>query len=917
MSVDWVADLTADRSFSELDETDRIRKALGEQHAWLGSLLGHEGAVVDERWMWNPADGQLKIRLVARVSGKDAAAARGAAKALQDRLFAVPPQVGVSALSEAAITAAIDPFVPHRDGSAEIRKRTATAVPHRPDAGIDRYWAPHPFQVSDTDWSNLLHQISRLRQQVVLSVALESAVVDPGALADLDRLGTVFSRLARDGEMRSTGLYSGPLKLAPDLFAVDAQKIYADMARRYRDRVFRFRIAVASPEPLDDGFLHLVGATISPPDTSKDQTFLTRELSGDAHLVVRPRSHDEAIVFSENLSGIGLEAWGPNTVPAPFGRVASLAGLVDITEATAAFRLPVASNGVLPVFPVRRPAFAVRVDLSTGGSDVDLGEQLVGGVPEGRVGMPLDDLTMHAFVVGTTGSGKTSTVIKLLDEVWRVHGVPFMVIEPINSSGDDYRWLLGRQGFEQAIVVMAGDDAIAPLRINPFQVPSQVRVGEHVANLLACFDAAFGLWDPLPAIYRRALEQTYLEAGWSLDDVGGDSAVWPSLQDFVEEMYVATEGLEYAGEARSNILAASRVRVEQLRNGPARSVFDCVRSTPLRDLLGRPAIVELARVGAGNEQELALVIAMLLNSFAELRRSLEPSRRLTHLIVVEEAHKLLRSPQQGSANSEIKGDASGAAARLFASLLAEIRKYGQGIVIADQDPAKLVPDAYKNTNLKVMHRLPHADDRRLVGASMQFDEDHEREAAALLRHHAFVHAEGFDRPALVRIPNIRESDPRELPGDAVIRERYAVARSLSPSLEASVAPYAECAGCPARCLYRSRAFALSASRTTAKGFTELMAAWKPEMPADAKEVWWQRLDEFLVGLVSTRGGLDSGGALSLEGCLLMHLLRGLYRNGRDPWIRRWRARHELSGTPGAETANAWTTQKAGEEPGGI
>jgi len=897
VSVEWAADLTADRSFSELDEPSRVRKALAEQQAWLESLLGQEGVILDARWLWRPNQSQLRLRLLARVQRHDVETARAAAIALLDRISAVPPQVGLGPLSDAEIASSINPFVPHREGSAEIRKRTASAVPHRPDAGMDKYWAPHPFHVSGTDWSSLLHQISRLRQDVVLSIALEPATADPRALADLDRLGTVFSRLARDGEMHTTGLYSGPQKLAPDLFAVDAQRIYADLARRYRDRVFRFRIAVASPEPLDDGFLHLVGATISPPDISRDQTFLTRELSGDAHLVVRPNSDEENAAFARNLVGLGVEAWGHDQAPEPFGRVASLAGLVDVMEASAAFRLPVASNGVLPAFPVRRPAFAVRVEVSTRGSTVDLGEQVVGGVSESRVGIPLDDLTMHAFVVGTTGSGKTSTVIKLLDEAWRTHRIPFLVIEPVNSSGDDYRWFLGRAGFEDALFLTAGDDVVAPLRINPFQVPPRVRVGEHIANLLACFDAAFGLWDPLPAIYRRALEQTYLEAGLALDDLGEDSAAWPTLEEFVGEMHVATEGLDYAGEIRSNIMAASRVRVEQLRNGPARSVFDCIRSTPLADLLGRPAVIELARVGAGNEQELALVIAVLLNSIAELRRSREPSRTLTHLIVVEEAHKLLRSPEQNTGSGEIKGDASGAAARLFASLLAEIRKYGQGLVIADQDPAKLVPDAYKNTNLKVMHRLPHADDRRLVGASMRFDEDHEREAAALVRHHAFVHAEGFDRPALVRVPNIREEDPRELPGDDIIHDRYMAARARSRPLDDSVAPYAECDGCSARCQHRSRAFALSASRSASGGFADLMATWNPLAPADLKEIWWRQLDSFLTGLASARGTPDPRAAVDLQACLFMHLLRGLYRRGREPWIQRWRARYDLATLP--------------------
>ncbi len=902
VAVDWASDLTADRSYADLDEQGRIRKALAEQQAWLAGLVGQQGAIVEDRWIWNSEDNRLRLRLLLRVERRSVEEAQVAALSMMDRLSAAPSHVGTSPLSDFDVAAALDPFDPDPLGSAEIRKRTATARPQRPDAGMPLYWMPQPFHVAPVDWGNLFHQITRLRQPLVLSVALEPAIADPRVMAELDRLGTVFSRLARDGEMLSTGIYSGSRKLSPDAFAVDAQKVFADLSRRYRNRVFRFRVAVASPEPLDDGFLHVIGATITPPDDAKGETFLTRELSGDNHQIVRPASLDEFTVFTDNLRGLGLRNWGQNRAPEPFSRIASVAGLVDVTEASAAFRLPIAANGVLAGFPVRRPTFAVRVEVNADGPMLEIGDQMVGGVAEGPVGIPLNDLTMHAFVVGTTGSGKTSTVLKVLDDLWRIHHVPFLVIEPVNSSGDDYRWFLEREGFEDSLVLTAGDDAVAPLRVNPFEVPSGVRVGEHVANLLACFDAAFGLWDPLPAIYRIALEQTYLEAGWALDDVSDGVTDWPTLEHFVEEMRHATEDLEYAGEVRSNIIAASRVRVEQLQKGPARSVFDCQRSTPLELVLGRPAVIELSRVGAGNDQELALVMAILLNSIAERRRSLSPSRNLAHVIVVEEAHKLLRNPQPGSGGGEAKGDAAGAAAKLFANLLAEIRKYGQGLLIADQDPAKLVPDAYKNTNLKIMHRLPHEDDRKLVGASMRFDEDHDREAAALLRFHAFVHAEGFDRPALVRVENIRSTDQRELPADSVLTERFARAGAELPALAASVPPYAECEGCSAPCKYRSRGSAASATRSASSSFAELMGGWKPEASEKQKDAWWTGLDAFLEGLAGQRGGSDQEAKTDLQACVLMHLLRGLYQTDRLPWMRRWRSRHS-NVAPGSGVAS--------------
>jgi hypothetical protein len=85
-------------------------------------------------------------------------------------------------------------------------------------------------------------------------------------------------------------------------------------------------------------------------------------------------------------------------------------------------------------------------------------------------------------------------------------------------------------------------------------------------------------------------------------------------------------------------------------------------------------------------------------------------------------------------------------------MLAEIRAYGEGIVIAEQIPAKLVPDVVKNTALKVLHRLPAHDDRQVVGAAMNLDDDQSRQVVSLEPGVAAVFADGMDRPLRIRVP---------------------------------------------------------------------------------------------------------------------------------------------------------------------
>ena len=96
--------------------------------------------------------------------------------------------------------------------------------------------------------------------------------------------------------------------------------------------------------------------------------------------------------------------------------------------------------------------------------------------------------------------------------------------------------------------------------------------------------------------------------------------------------------------------------------------------------------------------------------------------RLRHLTVIEEAHRLLRQPAQGEG-----GGPAAHAVEMFAGLLAEIRAYGEGLVIAEQIPSKLIPDVIKNTAIKIVHRLPAKDDRDAVGATMNLTDEQSSE----------------------------------------------------------------------------------------------------------------------------------------------------------------------------------------------
>src|SRR5262249_53244934 len=150
---------------------------------------------------------------------------------------------------------------------------------------------------------------------------------------------------------------------------------------------------------------------------------------------------------------------------------------------------------------------------------------------------------------------------------------------------------------------------------------------------------------------------------------------------------------------------------------------------------------------------------------------------LRHLTVIEEAHRLLRRQETGT-----PAGAAAHAVEMFAGLLAEIRAYGEGLLIAEQIPDRLVQDVIKNTAVKITHRLPAADDREAVGATMNLTQAQNRFLVTLNPGEAAVFADGMDFPLLTRMPDgtAREA-AGESAGEAATASPAGVVRPRSPT----------------------------------------------------------------------------------------------------------------------------------------
>lgn len=407
----------------------------------------------------------------------------------------------------------------------------------------------------------------------------------------------------------------------------------------------------------------------------------------------------------------------------------------------------------LPGYEIRqRVSFGVS-PMSQGASDVvDVGVILKDGQRTGNwFSVPLNDWARHALVAGVSGSGKTNTCKSILFQCWHDHSVPWLVIEP--SIKSEYRTLLQSKIGADVRIFTLGDETGVPFRLNPLEVMPGIHVQTHIDALLALFNSAFAWISPMPEVLNLAVHRLYTNFGWDLamgGRLGANNSAQPTLRDLLAIIPELVNDLGYNDEISSTIRAGLLTRLSSLSLGAKGLMLNSGYSIPFDYLLAKPTLLEMAAIG--NEEEKAFLLGAVLVRLAQYRqRQGTTDGKLRHLLLIEEAHRLL-SAVPSQVTSEV-ANPRGKAVETFCHLLAELRAFGQGIVVAEQIPAKLAPDVIKNTTVKVVHRLGANDDRRLLGGTMNLDPAQEKFLSTLRNGQAVAYSEGRETAFHVGIPH--------------------------------------------------------------------------------------------------------------------------------------------------------------------
>lgn len=368
---------------------------------------------------------------------------------------------------------------------------------------------------------------------------------------------------------------------------------------------------------------------------------------------------------------------------------------------------------------------------------------------ENRVKLDVKSLTQHVFVTGSTGCGKSETIYKLISETKQV-GAKFLVIEPAKG---EYKNVFGD------VNVFGTNPLIMPLlRINPFSFPAGVHVLEHIDRLTEIFNVCWPMYSAMPAVLKKAMLDAYESCGWdlrlSVNRLSQGEDVYPSFLDlFLSLEKVITESA-YSEEVKSNYSGALLTRVESLTNGLNGEIFS-VNELSNMVLFDENCIIDLSRVGSQETKSLIMGILIMRLSEYRMTGANTPNSALKHLTVLEEAHNILKrvSTEQSQEGSNMAGKS----VEMITNAIAEMRTYGEGFVIVDQSPTSVDKAAIKNTNTKIVMRLPDEDDRKVSGKAAGMNDKQIDEIAKLPTGVAVVYQNDWVSPVLCKIDRMENS----------------------------------------------------------------------------------------------------------------------------------------------------------------
>ncbi|AJC61161.1 hypothetical protein GZL_08635 [Streptomyces sp. 769] len=325
-----------------LPEAQRRREATDLEQVWLSRHWQPDGRAFELRYAAAPGSA-VACTLLCRMPGPDGPTASAAVLALRAALADCPRHVRAEPIEDVReLHTALVPFDRVPAGLAEVRKRLSWAWLNRRDTDFRLGVALAPLGGEAVSWEPVWDALARAAAPTVAAICLEPHAPAPELLSYLGYLAREYGRLAQPGRPNPVFTQYIP----PDPFAQRAAPLYHDALGALAGRGYRLRVSLAATGDTALPLAEQLAATLAP------------YTAGAGGAVARPVAPSEAADAWTNLTGMHrtwLERTYRQEVPQPLGEWEKiLADLVDLPQATAAFRFPYEIPGRPPLFATAR-----------------------------------------------------------------------------------------------------------------------------------------------------------------------------------------------------------------------------------------------------------------------------------------------------------------------------------------------------------------------------------------------------------------------------------------------------------------------------------------------------------------------------------------------------------------------------------
>ena len=264
------------------------------------------------------------------------------------------------------------------------------------------------------------------------------------------------------------------------------------------------------------------------------------------------------------------------------------------------------------------------------------------------------------------------------------------------------------------------------------------------------------MYAAMPAALKEAVERAYISAGWDLDlsVCMIEERIYPCFKDVLRELRNVIRESDYSQEVKDNYTGSLITRVKSLTNGLNGRIF-VSNEIESRKLFDENTIVDLSRVGSSETKSMIMgILTIRLQEYRMAQGGMNES--LKHVTVLEEAHNLLK--RTSTEQSDESSNLTGKSVEMLSNAIAEMRTYGEGFVIVDQAPGLMDLAAVRNTNTKIILRLPDASDRELVGKSVGLNDAQIEELTKLPTGVTVAYLNDWIEPVLCKVDYFSSED---------------------------------------------------------------------------------------------------------------------------------------------------------------